>query len=114
MTVAQAHPARVVARWNFTTVSVHLFFALVLVWMLVPEIPPTPRANATIMAIGIPLTWLTGISCLLLTDIRFRRRLRESVRKPVDDNVVALRSRRSRERLSGLRDVDRPPAGERS
>jgi hypothetical protein len=91
---------RVVARWNFTTASVHLFFAIVLVWVLLPAIPPTPRDNATVMAIGVPLTWLAGISCLLLTDLKFRRELRASVRQSPAGNVVPLRSRRSRARLT--------------
>src|SRR5712691_3327356 len=81
-TMTPRDAARVVARWNFTTASVHLFFAIVLIWILIPGIPPTPRENATTMAIGIPLTWLLGISCLLLTDIKFRRQLRDSVRQP--------------------------------
>jgi len=87
-------PARVVARWNFTTASVHLFFAVMLIWILVPEIPPTPRDSATTMAIGIPLIWLLGISCQLLTDMRFRRQLRESVRRASAGNVVPLDARR--------------------
>jgi hypothetical protein len=87
--------ARVVARWNFTTATVHLVFALVLLWILIPWVPPTPRANATEMAVGIPLTWLAGICCLLLTDMKFRRQLRDSVRYPVDGNVVPLRGSRA-------------------
>ncbi len=101
-------PARVVARWNFTTVSVHLFFAIVLLWMLFPGVPPTPRENATIMAIGIPLTWALGMGCLLLTDLTFRRQLRESVRQPAGDNVVPLRSRASRTRQARLGDGGGP------
>ena len=104
--------ARVVARWNFTTASVHLFFAIVLIWILIPGIPPTPRENATTMAIGIPLTWLLGISCLLLTDIKFRRQLRDSVRQPTDDNVIPLRGPTGRTRIGKPPASGRPRASE--
>jgi len=115
-TMTPRDAARVVARWNFTTASVHLFFAIVLIWILIPGIPPTPRENATTMAIGIPLTWLLGISCLLLTDIKFRRQLRDSVRQPSEDNVIPLRGPTVRTRIGRptaqvrLRAIDRSPS----
>lgn len=89
-------PVAVVARWNFTTACVHLFFALVLVWILVPLIPPTPRSNATMMAVGVPLLWLVGVSCVLVTDLKFRRRLQAAVARGAGDNVIPLRGRRRR------------------
>ena len=84
-------PPCVVARWNFTTGSVRLFFAAVLIWIQVPAIPPTPAHNAELMAVGTPIVFLAGVGSLLLVDLRFRRRLRRVVRIPPESNVVAMR-----------------------
>jgi hypothetical protein len=89
--VHASDPPCVVARWNFSTGSVRLFFAALLIWILVPAIPPTPAHNAELMAVGTPLVFLAGVGSLLLVDLRFRRRLRRVVRIPPESNVVAMR-----------------------
>jgi hypothetical protein len=93
--VHSSDPPCVVARWNFTTGSVRLFFAGVLIWILIPAIPPTPAHNARLLAVGTPLFFLAGVGSLLLVDLRFRSRLHRVLRIPPESNVVAIRRSRA-------------------
>jgi hypothetical protein len=93
--VRASDPPCVVARWNFATGSVRLFFAGMLIWILMPAVPPTPVHNAELLAVGTPLVFLAGVGSLLLVDLRFRSRLHRVLRIPPESNVVAMRRSRA-------------------
>jgi len=83
--------ARVVARWHVTTGRIKFWFVVVLVWLLAPGIPPTAQHDPKLMAVAGPLIGLVGVTVLLVTDLRFRARLRRIGRETAPSNVIAFR-----------------------
>ncbi|HXY71347.1 MAG TPA: hypothetical protein VEM41_02275 [Actinomycetota bacterium] len=83
--------ARVVARWHATTGRIKFWFVVVLAWLLMPGVPPTAEQDPKLMAVGAPLAALLGVTTLLVTDLRFRARLRRIGRDAATSNVVAFR-----------------------